>query len=123
MLDTTLASRSKCLTYHVYFTASEKVLLKNFRLPSFTLPSKVQIQLLSCVKSNFASSSTFKHHTILFSSIMERFFTTTTFKDSQCHQDKNILPVDYLILQDSYLKSSFLETSSLEFLNLGINLK
>ena len=46
---------------------------------------------------------------------MGRFFTTTTFKDSQYYQDKNVLLVDYLISQDPCMKSSFLETNSLEF--------
>ena len=38
----------------------------------------------------------------------------TTFKDSQYYQDKNVLLVDYLILQDSCMKSSLLESSFLE---------
>ena len=94
---TTLASKSKVFAHYIYFIISEKVLLENFRLPSFTLPSKVQMQLLSCIKSNFTSLSTFKYCAILpFLNIAERFFAMTTFEDSQCHQDNNNLLVDYL---------------------------
>ena len=124
MFGTTLALRSKYLAHCIYFTVSKKVLLENFRILSFTLPSKVQIQLLSCIKSYFASLSTFKYYTILiFLNIAERFFTVTTFEDSQYYQDKNVLLVDYLISQDSCVKSSFLETNLLEFSKFGNELE
>ena len=84
-------------THFIYLTSSECSFKENFRL-RFTSFSKVQMQLLSCIKFNFTSLFTFKIHPILIpSEIAGRFILATICADSQFHQVKNILLVDSLL--------------------------
>ena len=104
----TLDTMSKHPTYSIHSTFSESVHLENFRLLPFTSSSKVQIELLSCFKFNFTSSSTLKIHSILAPiDIMGRFILATMCSGSQCLQVKNILLVDSLLSQHSHMKFNF----------------
>ena len=98
LFNLTLDAASEDSTHSTYPTLPERVHLENFRLLSFTSFSKVQMQLLSCIRFNFTLPSSFEYHPILASSsIVGRLLTATAFADSQCYQVKNNSLVDCLI--------------------------